>query len=419
MWAVMSDFFTEACCHATPEVATYAADALRQLATKFLERGELANYSFQNEFLKPFVVVTKRSRSAPIREFIVRCAGSMVSGQARNVKSGWKSVFAILSAAAADAEPETGALAFEIVERVIREHFDRITETDPSVFADCVRCLVAFTRHTGDGEDGVVALNAVAFLRFCALKLADGAVGDLEKGVERAVADRGDGDGDVREEDVSDDPEFTATEKARGVTAFTEADAHVFYWFPLLSGLAELTFDARAEIRRSALEVLFDILDFHGERFSPGFWGKVYAEVLLPIFDEVRQKGEKEAEEAETEEEEDGSSGESSWRFRATSHCLDLLVDLTLRHYERIVTMSPKATETLEALVGLFAAPATRARPRLASCGVGAMHRLLSGAGDAMDADGWRVAADAPRRRWARCVIKTLRRSFCRRKHAS
>ena len=395
MWAVMSDFFTEACCHATPEVATYAADALRQLATKFLERGELANYSFQNEFLKPFVVVTKRSRSAPIREFIVRCAGSMVSGQARNVKSGWKSVFAILSAAAADAEPETGALAFEIVERVIREHFDRITETDPSVFADCVRCLVAFTRHTGDGEDGVVALNAVAFLRFCALKLADGAVGDLEKGVERAVADRGDGDGDVREEDVSDDPEFTATEKARGVTAFTEADAHVFYWFPLLSGLAELTFDARAEIRRSALEVLFDILDFHGERFSPGFWGKVYAEVLLPIFDEVRQKGEKEAEEAETEEEEDGSSGESSWRFRATSHCLDLLVDLTLRHYERIVTMSPKATETLEALVGLFAALATSARPRLASCGVGAMHRLLSGAGDAMDADGWRVATDA------------------------
>jgi len=420
MWAVMSDFFTEACCHATPEVATYAADALRQLATKFLERGELANYSFQNEFLKPFVVVTKRSRSAPIREFIVRCAGSMVSGQARNVKSGWKSVFAILSAAAADAEPETGALAFEIVERVIREHFDRITETDPSVFADCVRCLVAFTRHTGDGADGVVALNAVAFLRFCALKLADGAVGDLEKGVERAVADRGDGDGDgdgddgdgdVREEDVSDVSDVRDSgssgsngvvrappnaEKARGATAFTEADAHVFYWFPLLAGLAELTFDARAEIRRSALEVLFDILDFHGERFSPGFWGKVYAEVLLPIFDEVRFE---EAEEAGTEEEKDGpegeSSEESSWRFRATRHCLDLLVDLTLRHYERVVTLSTERASTLEALVGLFAVLATSARPAVASCGVGAMHRLLSGAGDAMDADGWRIAVDA------------------------
>ena len=52
----------------------YAVDSLRQLAMKFLERDELANYSFQNDFLKPFVIVMRLSRALEIRELIIRCA---------------------------------------------------------------------------------------------------------------------------------------------------------------------------------------------------------------------------------------------------------------------------------------------------------------------------------------------------------
>ena len=40
--------------------------------------------------------------------------------------------------------------------------------------------------------------------------------------------------------------------------------------------------------RYSALEVLFDILKFHGASFSPQFWLRVFDSVLLPIFDHVR-----------------------------------------------------------------------------------------------------------------------------------
>lgn len=398
MWAVMSDFFCDACCHATSvEVAMYAADSLRQLATKFLEREELLNYSFQNEFLKPFVSVTRRSQSAPVREFIVRCAGSMISGQAKNVKSGWKSVFAVLTLAASDARPTTAALAFEIVERVIREHFDRITETDPSVFTDCVDCLIAFTRYAKEdnGADGVVALNAVAFLRFCALKLADGAIGDLEKGVESAAGGAvvGDGDADLRSKEIERADKNGVSRpvaRARGATAFTEADAHVFYWFPLLKGLSDLTFDARAEIRRSALEVLFDILDFHGERFSPGFWFEAYHKVLLPIFDRVRFDD-------ENDEKQDEGEGEDSWVFHTTQRCLDLLVDLTAKRRERILTTeNSRGKETLGALFDLFVSLCLTSSKKLASCGVGAMHRLLSSnAADALDEHGWSVAVDA------------------------
>lgn len=42
-------------------------------ATRFLERDELSKFTFQNEFLRPFVVVIRQSQSVNIREMIIRC----------------------------------------------------------------------------------------------------------------------------------------------------------------------------------------------------------------------------------------------------------------------------------------------------------------------------------------------------------
>lgn len=76
IWAVLSDFFVEVGCHKNLQVAMYSVDSLRQLATKFLERDELANYSFQNDFLKPFVIVMRLSKALEIRELVIRCFAS-------------------------------------------------------------------------------------------------------------------------------------------------------------------------------------------------------------------------------------------------------------------------------------------------------------------------------------------------------
>ncbi|KAE9445196.1 hypothetical protein C3L33_22906, partial [Rhododendron williamsianum] len=65
-------------------------DSLRQLAMKFLEREELADCNFQNEFLRSFVIVMRKSNSADIRELIVRCLSQMVLSRVSNVKSGRK-----------------------------------------------------------------------------------------------------------------------------------------------------------------------------------------------------------------------------------------------------------------------------------------------------------------------------------------
>ena len=85
IWAVLSDFFVEVGCHRNLQVAMYAVDSLRQLAMKFLERDELANYSFQNDFLKPFVVVMRQSKAVEIRELIIRRAPPI----SELLKSGW------------------------------------------------------------------------------------------------------------------------------------------------------------------------------------------------------------------------------------------------------------------------------------------------------------------------------------------
>lgn len=98
----------------------------------------------------------------------------MVLARVRNVKSGWKSMFMVYTTAASDDNQMIVRLAFETIEKIVREHFDFITETEVTTFTDCVNCLIAFTNNPHSLD---VSLNAIAFLRFCAMKLAEGAIG--------------------------------------------------------------------------------------------------------------------------------------------------------------------------------------------------------------------------------------------------
>ncbi|KAJ6872660.1 brefeldin A-inhibited guanine nucleotide-exchange protein 2-like [Populus alba x Populus x berolinensis] len=99
IWHVLSDFFVTIGCSENLSIAIFAMDSLRQLSMKFLEREELANYNFQNEFMKPFVIVMRKSNAVEIRELIIRCVSQMVLSRVNNVKSGWKSMFMVLKSA--------------------------------------------------------------------------------------------------------------------------------------------------------------------------------------------------------------------------------------------------------------------------------------------------------------------------------
>jgi brefeldin A-inhibited guanine nucleotide-exchange protein len=97
IWKVLSDFFVSVGLSENLSVAIFVMDSLRQLAMKFLEREELANYNFQNEFLRPFAVVMQKSNASEVRELVVRCVSQMVLSRVNNIKSGWKSVFTVCS----------------------------------------------------------------------------------------------------------------------------------------------------------------------------------------------------------------------------------------------------------------------------------------------------------------------------------
>lgn len=48
-------------CLPSEEVSFFVVDSLRQLSMKFLEKGELANFRFQKDFLRPFEHIMKRN----------------------------------------------------------------------------------------------------------------------------------------------------------------------------------------------------------------------------------------------------------------------------------------------------------------------------------------------------------------------
>ncbi len=67
----MSPHFVTAGCQSDDEIAVYVINALQQLTIKCLERPELANFTFQERILKPFVLTMGMSKSPRIRALIV------------------------------------------------------------------------------------------------------------------------------------------------------------------------------------------------------------------------------------------------------------------------------------------------------------------------------------------------------------
>lgn len=77
-------------------MSNVAINALRQLASKFLEKDELANYQFQKHFLTPFETIFTHPRTPlQTRLLVIECLSRLVTAQIHNVKSGWKTVFSV------------------------------------------------------------------------------------------------------------------------------------------------------------------------------------------------------------------------------------------------------------------------------------------------------------------------------------
>ena len=88
IWAVLGNHFNVVGCNDSQQIAIFATDSLKQLSLKFLEKGELQNFHFQKDFLRPFEFIMKNNKSGQIRDMVVRCISQMVQSRASNIKSG-------------------------------------------------------------------------------------------------------------------------------------------------------------------------------------------------------------------------------------------------------------------------------------------------------------------------------------------
>ncbi|KAL2330447.1 hypothetical protein Fmac_018028 [Flemingia macrophylla] len=369
IWHVLSDFFVTIGCSGNLSIAIFAMDSLRQLSMKFLEREELANYNFQNEFMKPFVIVMRKSSAVEIRELIIRCVSQMVLSRVNNVKSGWKSMFMVFTTAAYDDHKNIVLLAFEIMEKIIRDYFPYITETETTTFTDCVNCLIAFTNSRFNKE---ISLNAIAFLRFCATKLAEGDLGSSSRNIDKETYGK-----------ISTPSPRTGKEGKQDNGEVTDKDDHLYFWFPLLAGLSELSFDPRSEIRQSALKVLFETLRNHGHHFSLPLWERVFESVLFPIFDYVRHAIDPSGSSSEVNEvETDGQLDQDAWLYETCTLALQLVVDLFVNFYN---TVNPLLRKVLMLLVNFIKRP----HQSLAGIGIAAFVRLMSNAGELFSDEKW------------------------------
>ncbi|KAG2404437.1 Brefeldin A-inhibited guanine nucleotide-exchange protein [Vigna angularis] len=339
IWHVLSDFFVTIGCSGNLSIAIFAMDSLRQLSMKFLEREELANYNFQNEFMKPFVIVMRKSSAVEIRELIIRCVSQMVLSRVNNVKSGWKSMFMVFTTAAYDDHKNIVLLSFEIMEKIIRDYFPYITETETTTFTDCV--------NSGD-------------------------LGSSSRNSDKETYGK-----------VSTPSPRTGKEGKQENGEVTDKDDHLYFWFPLLAGLSELSFDPRSEIRQSALKVLFETLRNHGHLFSLPLWERVFESVLFPIFDYVRHAIDPSGSNSEVNESEtDGQLDQDAWLYETCTLALQLVVDLFVNFYN---TVNPLLRKVLMLLVSFIKRP----HQSLAGIGIAAFVRLMSNAGELFSDEKW------------------------------
>jgi Sec7-like guanine-nucleotide exchange factor len=127
IWEMMAEYLVRVARHENRMVSIFAIDSLKQLSLKFLEKPELSEFNFQCSFLKPFLIVMEDKKTRDdIRELILQCIDNIIRAKSRNLRSGWKVMFSILTLSASDPIEKIEYLALSILQRVLDEHLDDI-----------------------------------------------------------------------------------------------------------------------------------------------------------------------------------------------------------------------------------------------------------------------------------------------------
>ncbi|KAF5387640.1 hypothetical protein D9615_000382 [Tricholomella constricta] len=248
LWDILGEHFKLVCCHNNPHVAFFALDSLRQLAMRFLEKEELPHFKFQKDFLKPFENTMIHNQNPEVRDMVLQCLQQMIQARVQNMRSGWRTMFGVFSAASKVLTERIANSAFEIVTRLNKDHFAAIVRH--GAFADLTVCITEFCKVSKYQK---ISLLAIAMLR------------DVIPVMLKT-------------------PECSLTIPPDGKTSPMD-DAMIKFWFPVLFGFYDIIMNGEdLEVRRLALDSLFTTLKTYGATYPVEFWDTVCQELLFPIF---------------------------------------------------------------------------------------------------------------------------------------
>ncbi|GCC22615.1 hypothetical protein chiPu_0001003 [Chiloscyllium punctatum] len=285
IWEVIGNHFNKVGCNPNEDVAIFAVDSLRQLSMKFLEKGELANFRFQKDFLRPFEHIMKRNRSPTIKDMVIRCIAQMVNSQASNIRSGWKNIFSVFHQAASDHDEPIVELAFQTTGHIILDVFKKHFPAAIDSFQDAVKCLAEFACNAAFPD---TSMEAIRLIRHCATYVS-----------ERPQA---------LKEYTSDDMNVAPRDRVwvRG-------------WFPILFELSCIINRCKLDVRTRGLTVMFEIIKSYGQTFEEHWWQDLFR-IIFRIFDNMKLP------EQQTEK--------SEWMTTTCNHALYAICDVFTQFYE-------------------------------------------------------------------------------------
>lgn len=273
IWVVLGKHFNDVGCDNNLNVAFFALDSLRQLSMRFMEIEELAGFKFQKDFLKPFEHVLANSTNPKVKDMVLRCVIQMIQARGDNIRSGWRTMFGVLTVAARQSHESIVNLAFENVNQLYREKFGVIISQ--GAFTDLIVCLTEFSKNLKFQKKSLAALE-----------LLRSTIPTMLRTPECPLSTRHDPPDAAGGESRGKSPEAVARPQ-------TKTSVEEGFWFPVLFAFHNVLMTGEdLEVRSNALEYFFDALVKYGGDFPPDFWDILWRQQLYPIFDVLRSRPE-------------------------------------------------------------------------------------------------------------------------------
>ncbi|KAF7488125.1 Brefeldin A-inhibited guanine nucleotide-exchange protein 1 [Sarcoptes scabiei] len=291
IWEILGEHFNKVGCNPNEEIAFFAIDSLRQLSMKFIEKGELSNFRFQKDFLRPFEHIMKYNSSIAIRDMVVRCVAQMVNSQASNIKSGWKNIFSVFRIAALETDLYIFDLSFQTTCNIFNNIYENNFTSMIDSFQDAIKCLSEFGCNQQFPDTN---MEAIRLIRACA----------------RYVA-----------EQPKYFKEFNLDEKNSGYLASEDDRVWVRGWLPILFELSCIVNTCSLDVRTRALTVMFEMIKSHGSSFRENWWSDLF-KIIFRIFDASKFPG--------------SAVDRAEWMQTTCDHAIYSIVDVFIQFFDVI-----------------------------------------------------------------------------------